>query len=69
MVQRYDDVGYGVFDMGPDPEGEWVKYEDYAALENLYKAAIEHMVAVYQQYNSDAGPALQKLYELSGTDE
>ena len=35
MVQRYDDVGYGVFDMGPDPEGEWVKYEDYAALHAL----------------------------------
>lgn len=32
MVQRYDDVGYGVFDMGPDPEGAWVKYEDYVAL-------------------------------------
>lgn len=40
MVQRYDDVGYGVFDMGPDPEGEWVKYEDYAALENLLIAVV-----------------------------
>lgn len=32
MVQRYDDVGYGVFDMGPDPEGRWVEYEDYEKL-------------------------------------
>lgn len=32
-VKRYDDVGYGVFDMGPDPDGEWVKHSDYAALE------------------------------------
>lgn len=39
MVQRYDDVGYGVFDMGPDPEGEWVKYEDYAELLQTMAAA------------------------------
>lgn len=68
MVQRYDLAALGT-SAHPDNEGHFVKYEDYAALEKLYKAAIEHMVAVYNSYNSDAGPALQKLYELSGKDE
>ena len=54
--------------MSPRAGGDYVKYEDYAALEKLYRAAIAHMVAVHQRYNSDAGAALQKLYELSGKD-
>lgn len=58
-------------DSFPEGEEQWVpvvKYEDYAALETVYQAAIEHMVAVHQRYNSDATHALQKLYELSGKD-
>lgn len=67
MVDRYDEDSAGYLQLFSD--GRWVKYEDYAALEKLYRAAIAHMVAVHQRYNSDAGPALQKLYELSGKDE
>lgn len=66
MVKRYE---YCWGDMSPRAGGDYVSYEDYAALEKLYQAAIEHMVAVHQRYNSDAGAALQKLYELSGKDE
>lgn len=75
MVQRYEleEMSRNPFEsyrcLEENDEGDWVKYEDYAALEKLYRAAIEHMVAVHQRYNSDAGPALQKLYELSGKDE
>ena len=68
MVKRYDLRICGYPEVS-ETEGEWVKYEDYAALEMLYKAAIEHMVAIHRRYNSDAGPALQELYELSGKDE
>lgn len=63
MVNRYDADGC------QSAIGNYVSYEDYAALEKLYRAAIAHMVAVHQRYNSDAGEALQKLYELSGKDE
>lgn len=35
MVQRYIEGGYGVSEMEIEQDGDWVKYEDYAALEKL----------------------------------
>lgn len=32
MVQRYIEGGYGVSEMEEDAKGDWVRYEDYAAL-------------------------------------
>ena len=32
MVQRYIEGGYGVSEMEEDAQGDWVRYEDYAAL-------------------------------------
>lgn len=73
MVKKFMAYGRELREVDSFPEGEeqWVpvvKYEDYAALETVYQAAIAHMVAVHQRYNSDATHALQKLYELSGKD-
>lgn len=77
MVQRFNtelerDGGLGLpcLTMRSSNIGEWVRYEDYAKLEALYAAAIEHMVSVYNLYNTDASPALQELYEkASGANE
>ncbi len=33
MVQRFSEGGYGASEMEEDDHGDWVKYEDYAALE------------------------------------
>jgi len=55
-VQRYDDVGYGVFDIGPDPEGAWVKYEDYAALEAKCEAL---------RVQSELSVAAERAWEIS----
>lgn len=35
MVQRYIEGGYGASEMEEDEQGDWVKYEDYAALKEL----------------------------------
>ena len=32
MVKRYIEGGYGVSEMEEDAQGDWVRYEDYAAL-------------------------------------
>ncbi len=32
MVQRYIEGGYGASEMEEDEQGDWVSYEDYAAL-------------------------------------
>lgn len=69
MAQRYDlkeDWVTGHIDLEEDTDGDWIRYEDYAKLETLYAAAIEHMVLVYNRYNTDASPALQELYEKAG---
>lgn len=34
MVQRYIEGGYGASEMEEDAQGDWVSYEDYAALVN-----------------------------------
>lgn len=41
MVQRYVEGGYGVSEMEPDAEGNWVDYEDYAALETKYENLLQ----------------------------
>ena len=77
MVQRFNtelerDGGLGLpcLTMRSSNIGEWVRYEDYAKLEELYAAAVELMVSVHNRYNTDASPALQEMYEkASGTDE
>lgn len=42
MVTRYEEGGYGVSEMTPSGEGDWVSYEDYAALETKLLALLEH---------------------------
>lgn len=43
MVQRYIEGGYGVSEMEEDAQGDWVRYEDYAALELKLLAALSHL--------------------------
>lgn len=68
MVQRYEWAGIG--DMPESEDGGFVSYEDYAKLETLYAAAIEHMVLVHRSCNVDVSPTVQELYEkASDADE
>lgn len=43
MVQRYIEGGYGASEMEEDEHGDWVSYEDYAALELKVRAALSHL--------------------------
>ncbi len=65
MVQRFDDVGYGVFEMGPDPEGDWVKYEDYRRLQFAVAALLRDIRARYSMSEYEAFKC-QYLRDLEG---
>lgn len=52
-IQRYIEGGYGASDMEEDVQGDWVKHDDYAALETKLLAIHSHLErAAASQFNS-----------------
>ena len=60
MVQRYDlkeDCVTGHIDLEKDADGDWVGYEDYAALEAKYQMIVGHFIKA-KQYQDSCKPEL-----------
>lgn len=68
MVQRYIEGGYGASEMEEDAQGDWVKYDDYAALHAAASALLREAAKVYKDYNETIAPEfmdMQTLQELA----
>lgn len=58
MVQRYDFCEFAEgSEMQEEENGEFIKYEDYAALEAKYRMIVEHFIKA-KQYQDSCKPEL-----------
>lgn len=60
MVARFIEGGYGVSEMEAHIEGDWVMYEDYAALEKL----LEWVCLKFNLYDLPPCEQRNKLEEM-----
>jgi hypothetical protein len=66
MVQRYIEGGYGASEMEEDEHGDWVSYEDYAKLKEMYDALSEKWLEVNGQHGALCDACIS--YGLEPTD-